>query len=324
MSERNERSIDTAAKAVMSAETASRRARALRQISSHTLRPALAALPVNAHTLPAARMVIDQVMRAVAPVLSGTAIEAVEDGPVRAEWVRGPRATRDDAAILYVHGGGFITGSARSYRGVTSRLSTATRLPVLAVDYRLAPENTYTAAASDVSKAHRLLREQGFTPDRIVIAGDSAGGYLATDFVIDSADRGRRCVAALLLFSPMADLALELAHRSGRRDALLDLATAHAAIAHLTDAPQQLRPGSGTPLPPTLIHASRDELFAADAIALADRLSAAGAPCDLRLWPDQMHVFHTLAALVPESRTAYRASGRFVIEALESPAAQAI
>ncbi|WP_063037745.1 alpha/beta hydrolase [Nocardia pseudovaccinii] len=320
----SEQTIGTAAKRVMSAETASRRARALRQISSHTLRPMLAALPVNAHTLPAARMVIDQVMRAVAPVLNGTAIEAVEDGPVRAEWVRGPRATRDDAAILYVHGGGFITGSARSYRGVTSRLSTATRLPVLTVDYRLAPENPYTAAASDVSAAYRVLREQGFAPDRIVIAGDSAGGYLATDFVIGSADRGRRCAAALLLFSPMADLALDLARRGGRRDALLDLATARAAVAHLADAPRQLRPRSGTPLPPTLIHASRDELFAADAIALADHWSAAGARCDLRLWARQMHVFHTLAALVPESRMAYRASGRFVIEALESPAAQAI
>lgn len=308
----------------MSAEPASLRARALRQISTHTVRPVVAALPVNAHTLPVARMVIDRVMRAVAPVLNGTEIEAVEYGPVRAEWVRGPRATRDDAAILYVHGGGFVAGSARSYRGVTSRLSTATRLPVLAVDYRLAPENPYPAAASDVSAAYHLLREQGFTPDRIVIAGDSAGGYLTTDFVIRSADRGRSCAAALLLFSPMADLALDLARGGDCRDALLDLATAHAAVAHLADAPRHLRPRSGTPLPPTLIHASRDELFAADAIALADRLGAAGARCDLRLWPHQMHVFHTLAALVPESRTAYRASGRFVIEALESPAAQAI
>ncbi|MEV4235764.1 hypothetical protein ACIBJI_15625 [Nocardia sp. NPDC050408] len=59
-------------------------------------------------------------------------------------------------------------------------------------------------------------------------------------------------------------------------------------------------------------------------IALADRLSAAGAHCDLRLWPRRMHAFHTLAALVPESRTAYRESGRFVIAAVESPAAQAI
>ncbi|MFX0577690.1 alpha/beta hydrolase [Nocardia nepalensis] len=324
MSERSNQTIDTAAKAVMSAEPASLRARALRQISSHIVRPVLTAIPVNEHTLPAARMVIDRIMRAVAPVLDGTAIEAIEDGSIRAEWVRGPHATRDDAAILYVHGGGFITGSARSYRGVTSRLSTATRLPVLAVDYRLAPENPYTAAASDVSTAYHLLRKRGFTPNRIVIAGDSAGGYLATDFVIDSADHGRSRAAALLLFSPMADLELDLARRCDGRDALLGLATARAAMAHLADAPRQLRPRSATPLPPTLIHASSDELFAADAIALADRLGTAGTRCDLRLWPHQMHVFHTLAALVPESRTAYRESGRFVTDVLESPAAQAI
>ncbi|MEV5833304.1 alpha/beta hydrolase [Nocardia sp. NPDC052112] len=308
----------------MTAEPASLRARALWQISSHTVRPVSAVIPVNEHTLPAARMIIDRVMRAVAPVLNGTVVETVESGPVHAEWVRGPRATRDDAAILYVHGGGFVAGSARSYRGVTSRLSTATRLPVLAVDYRLAPENPYTAAAADVSAAYHLLRERGFAPDRIVTAGDSAGGYLAADFVVGSADHGRRRAAALLLFSPMTDLALDLAHRGDGHDALFGLATARAAVAHLVDAPRQLRPRAGTPLPPTLIHASSDELFAADAVAFADRLSTAGARCDLRLWPRQMHVFHTLAALVPESRTVYRMSGRFVIDTLESTAAQAI
>ncbi|WP_141548159.1 alpha/beta hydrolase, partial [Nocardia farcinica] len=82
------------------------------------------------------------------------------------EWVRGPRATRTDAAILYLHGGGFVAGSAAGYRGVAARLSTATRLPVFTLDYRLAPEHPYPAAPEDIAAAFRWMLSRGHRPGR--------------------------------------------------------------------------------------------------------------------------------------------------------------
>ncbi|WP_169338160.1 alpha/beta hydrolase [Nocardia vinacea] len=275
--------------------------------------------PVSPNTLPFARVVIDRTMRSLAPVLRDTTIEPIVDGAVRGEWVHGPKASRTDAIILYVHGGGFIAGSVLSYRGVTSRLSTATRLPVFAVDYRLAPEHPFPAAPHDVARAYRWLRAR-YPAKHIVVAGDSAGGYLAADLAITNARNRSAAPAALLLFSPMTDLSLEIAasHEAADQDGIISVPVATAAIAHFTTDRLELRPAPGTSLPPTLIHTSDSELFAADAIALAERLRAAGAVCELEVWPDQMHVFHALPALVPEARTAYRAAARFVSDILDA------
>lgn len=295
------------------------RARTLRQASALTVRRLAERTPVSSNTLPLARVVIDRAMRSLAPVLRDTTVEPIVDGAVRGEWVRGPKASRTDAVILYVHGCGFIAGSAHSYRGVTSRLSTATRLPVFAVDYRLAPEHPFPAAPHDVARAYRWLLAR-YPAHRIVVAGDSAGGFLAADLAITNAHNRTPAPAALLLFSPMTDLGLEIAAGSAaaEQDGIISVPIAAAAIAHFTTDRLELLPRPGMSFPPTLIHASDSELFTADAIALSERLRAAGAVCELAVWPDQMHVFHAMPALVPEARTAYRAAARFVTDILDA------
>lgn len=299
------------------------RARYVRQLSALTARRLAELAPVNTYTLPAARAIIDQTLRAAAPTLRGTSIDRVRAGTIAGEWVRGPRAVRTDAVVLYVHGGGFVAGSAAGYRGVASRLSTATRLPVFTLDYRLAPEHPYPAAPRDVAAAFRWLATQGHRPDRIVIAGDSAGGFLTADFALTHARNGFPSPAALVLFSPMADLSLALAagFEGAAAEGLLSAGLSRRAVAHFTPAPYDLRPLRGMPLPPALIHTSDTEFFGGDGVALAERWAAAGAVCELRVWRDQMHAFQVLPALVPESRLAYRAAARFVATVLDTTAA---
>ncbi|MQY17625.1 alpha/beta hydrolase [Nocardia macrotermitis] len=295
------------------------RARAVRRGCALTVRPLAALAPVDARTLQLARPVIDQMLRTAAPMLRGTQLEQLRmitaDGKqIRGEWVRGPRVTDADRVVLYVHGGGFVAGSAAAYRGVVSRLSTATRMPVFSVDYRLAPEYPFPAAAQDVSAAYRQLLARVGSADRIVVAGDSAGGFLAAQLAIELARTGQAPPAALVLFSPMTDLSLSLAadHPGARREGLLSIPVSRKAIAQFTSDPLDLRPEPGMRLPPALIHTSDAEFFGADAAVLAQRWSATGAPCDLQIWPDQMHVFQALPALIPESRLAYRAAARFI------------
>ncbi|GAD86073.1 alpha/beta hydrolase [Nocardia asteroides] len=304
----------------MTGERGSLRARAVRQLSALTAGRLAALAPVNAYTLPPSRLLIEQVLRAGAPPLRGTTTEAVAEAGVRGEWVRGPRAERADAAVLYVHGGGFVAGSAFGYRGVASRLSTATQLPVFTLDYRLAPEHPFPAAPCDVAAAFRWLTSLGYPPGRIVVAGDSAGGFLAAHLAIENAAAGGPQPGALVLFSPMADLRLALAagHPGAHRDGLLSEQVARRAIAHFTDAPFALRPLDGMRLPPLLVHTGATEYFRADAEQLAHTWLATGAPCELRVWPDQMHAFQTLPSVVPESRTAYRAAARFVADHLRT------
>ncbi|WP_280493363.1 alpha/beta hydrolase [Nocardia asiatica] len=305
----------------MTPDPVSLRARALHRGLAPLAPRLMATVPVNAHTLPVMRSLVDQVMRAAAPVLRGSIVEPVTRGPVRGEWVIGPRVHRTDAALLYVHGGGFIVGSPPGYRGLTSRLSAVTGLPVFAVDYRLAPEHRFPAAVHDVAAAYTALLDQGLAAERIVVAGDSAGGFLAADFAFTHAVHGRTSPAAMVLLAPMTDLSLRTARRAAHRDPLLSATVASAAVAQFTDQPLQLRPRPGTPLPPTLIHASDEEFFAADATELAARLHSAGAECQLHTWSRQMHVFHALPAFIPECRAAYRAIGRFITSRLEQAAA---
>ncbi|MFD4352502.1 alpha/beta hydrolase [Nocardia sp. NPDC058518] len=303
----------------MTIERGSLRARTVRQVSAFTVGQLAALTPVNAYTLPPSRLLIEQALRAGAPPLRATTTEPVDEDGIRGEWVRGPRADRCDAVVLYIHGGGFVAGSALGYRGVASRLSTATRLPVFTLDYRLAPEHPFPAAPADVAAAFRWLTRR-YRADRIVVAGDSAGGFLAAHLAVENARAGLPEPGALVLFSPMADLSLAIAigHENEHRDGLLSTQIARQAIAAFTTEPFELRPVPGMRLPPTLIHASDTEYFGADATVLASRWRDTGAHCELQVWPDQMHAFQTLPIVVPESRTAYRAAARFVAAHLDT------
>ncbi|MFE6921373.1 alpha/beta hydrolase [Nocardia sp. NPDC057663] len=289
------------------------------------MRPLAAAIPVNAVTLPMARLAIDAAMWVVGPSLAGTVVDRVDDGAVHGEFVVGPKATRADAVILYVHGGGFVAGSVAAYRGVASRLSTATRTRVFVVDYRLAPEYPSPCAQLDVARAYRWLLRRGYAPDRIMIAGDSAGGFLAADLVFANARLRVPAAGGLVLFSPMADLGLRIAHTGNRnRDGVISYALSAKAVAHFTSEHLELRPERGLELPPTLIQTGSAEYFAADAVELTDRLRQAGAQCELQVWPDQMHVFQVMPALAPEARFAFGAAGRFITSLLDTEAASAV
>src|SRR5215469_13295451 len=105
------------------------------------------------------------------------AVEPVTANGVRAEWTSTPHAERD-AAILYLHGGGFVIGSLDSHRHLVSEAGRAAQVWTLALDYRLAPEHPFPAAVEDALAGYRFLLSRGYRAERVAIAGDSAGGGL--------------------------------------------------------------------------------------------------------------------------------------------------
>ncbi len=308
------------------------RSRGAAALSSVTLRQISAMLPPErAWGLWASRQIVARVMDAFGPSLAGTRVEHVDmqmpDGRrVVGEWVYGTGVATGDKCVYYVHGSGYALCSPRTHRRLTSWLSRLTGLPVFSVDYRLAPRHRFPTAADDVRAGWDWLQDQhGLSPERMVIAGDSAGGHLAVDLLLQP-DVAHP--SAVVLMSPLFDITFELARTREElrrdpairvRDAerLVGLYWAGTDIAHprLT-----LDVARGRLLPPALVQAGGAEMLVADSRTLAADISAAGGDCELQVWPDQVHVFQALPRLTPEAVPAMREVASFVSAALRDNA----
>ncbi len=304
------------------------RSRGAAAISTVTLRPISAVLPPErAWGLWAARQIVARVMDTLGPSLAGTQVEHVDvrmpgGGRLIGEWVLAAGVRRGNRAIYYVHGSGYALCSPRTHRRLTAWLSALTGLPVFVVDYRLAPRHRFPSAATDVRTGWDWLTDQhGLTPQRLVIAGDSAGGHLAVDMLLHSEGAHP---AAMVLMSPLIDLSFELsrAREALRRDPAIRVRDAKRLVklycteTDLAHPRLTLDVARGRPMPPTLVQAGGAEMLVADARRLAADICAAGGECELQVWPDQVHVFQALPRLTPEASAAMRHIARFVAESL--------
>jgi epsilon-lactone hydrolase len=306
------------------------RSRSAALVSMVTLRQVSAVLPPERPWgLWLSRKIVARVMDTFGPSLAGTTVQPVDtvlpDGRrVVGEWVsaRGARSTA--GAIYYVHGSGYTLCSPRTHRRLTSWLSRLTGLPVFAVDYRLAPRHRFPTAADDVRASWDWLTAQ-LPPERIVIAGDSAGGHLTVDLLLQP-EIAASGPAALVLFSPLVDLTLGLARAREelRRDPAIravDAARLVALYSRGVDPAHRrltLNVAGGPALPPTLIQAGGAEMLLADARHLAADIRTGGGSCELQVWPDQVHVFQALPRLSPEAAKAMRHVARFINTSLQA------
>ncbi|MEU7216729.1 alpha/beta hydrolase [Nocardia iowensis] len=288
------------------------------------LRPLNNVVPMNAPGVWFARKLVATFMAVGGPVPRGTAVTPVRSGAVRGEWVRAPGVSFGSRAIYYIHGSGYVICSARTHRGLAAQLSRKTGLPVFLTDYRLAPEHRFPAAADDVEAGYRWLLDRGYAANDLVIAGDSAGGHLALDLLIENERRRLPQPAGVVMFSPLFDLTLRLAAEQERRqrDPLISAKAAsrmpRAYTRGLPDDTPRLRltVPDGLDLPPMLVQVGGTEMLSADARALCEMVRAAGGSCELEVWPGQVHVFQALPTLVPEADQALTRAADFLRAAL--------
>ena len=139
------------------------------------------------------------------PVAAGVEVEPATVGGVKGEWVRARHARRD-AALLYLHGGGYLLGSPKSHRHLAALLSEASDLPVFLPHYRLAPEHPFPAAVDDAVAAYEGLVQSQIVPQKIAIAGDSAGGGLTLATLVALRDKADTMPVCAVAISPWADL----------------------------------------------------------------------------------------------------------------------
>jgi epsilon-lactone hydrolase len=249
----------------------------------------------------------------------------VDAGGVAGWFITTP-ASRPDRDVLFLHGGGYVTGSAALYRHFTWRIATAARARVLAIDYRLAPEHPFPAALEDALVAYRFLVAGRTDPRRTAVVGDSAGGGLALALLLRLRDDGLELPAAAIALSPWTDLALTGASFSSneKSDPMLSAADARLfADCYLAGADPRnpyASPLYGNPagLPPTLIHVGSDEILHDDAVRMAQILRAAGCHAEIEVWPRMPHVWHLFAPALPEAMQAIANIGAFADQVLPS------
>lgn len=215
---------------------------------------------------------------------------------------------RSNRVILHLHGGGYVIGSNRMYREFGSRLSRATRAPILVPHYRLAPEDPYPAAVQDAIAAYRWLLDEGFAAPGITIAGDSAGGGLAVATLMAARDAGLPRPGAAVFISPWTDLELSGASCTPGviDDPIMDAGNlARMALAY---APTDLRNplvsplhGTVTSFPPCFLAVGTRELLLDDSRRLRSALGAAGVEVEYLEGAGLIHCWPVMVPNAPES-----------------------
>lgn len=234
--------------------------------------------------------------------------------------------SRARRAVLYLHGGAFLTCGLNTHRSLVTRLSDVSDAVILNVGYRMLPAFGLTDSIQDALDGLHWLRRNGYDWPSIAVAGDSAGGYLALVTTPELIRSFGRSPAGVATISPLTDLdpKRKLAHRNARRCAMftgsaLTMFNEYLTRRGLNPRLAQSRPvppvdADLTRMPPVTIHASTDELLLADAELMYRRLGRAGIRCDLHLWRGQIHDFPLAADVLPEGRRALRYLGDFVKE----------
>lgn len=254
------------------------------------------------------------------PIPKDVKIETVDAGGVPAEWQTAPGA-KEDRVLLYFHGGGMVLGSPNTHRLFTVTLGQLTKMRVLSVDYRLAPENPHPAQLEDCTTAYKWLLSTGIKPKNIVIAGDSAGGNLTLTTLLKLRDDGIPLPAGAVCLSPATDW-------TGSDESFFENAETDPVLADVGLfwwIPAFL--GGADPsdplispicadlkgLPPLLLQASTSEMLFGGCRGLVDRAKAAGVNASLQTWDDMPHVWQSFGLYeLPEAKEAIAKIGEFV------------
>lgn len=252
-----------------------------------------------------------EMLRYMHPKNKSVELKEAEGCPLPGKWAI-PADCLPGKALLYTHGGAYVSGSPSTHEPLICRLAEQCRLPVFAYEYRLAPEFPYPAALEDAAAAYAYLLGQGFAAQDVALCGDSAGGGLTLALTMKLRDEGKELPAALAVLSPWTDLTESLdSHYSNTAadpvissEELREMALLYAGGADLHTPYISPLYGDFTGFPPTLIHVGSDEVLLDDSRELALRMQAQGVEVDIDVYEGMWHVWHMFD--VEEARTAIR------------------
>lgn len=253
----------------------------------------------------AMRAAVDEMSQSQ-PVSDGVHIDGGTLGGVETELLRS-EGCQDGIALIYIHGGAFITGSAGDSRGYASNLAAQTCFPVWTLSYRCCPEHPFPAAPDDCFSVYRAIVDSH--PDwNIVLVGESAGATLCLDVAILARREHVRMPDLLCLFSPLTELAEELSSRRFnaendhcvRADINTDMKRLYCPEADSTDELLSPLRTDFAGFPPMQITVDSGEILLDDALCLARRAKEAGVDVHLSVFDGCFHAFPTTGTVTEE------------------------
>jgi monoterpene epsilon-lactone hydrolase len=235
------------------------------------------------------------------------------------EWVVAPDAD-PDLRLLYLHGGGFVSGSGAHYLALAGHISAAAQCAVLLIDYRLAPEHRFPASIDDCICAHEWMIASGpYGPapaTATFIAGDSAGGGLTLATLLALRDRGWPLPTAGIPLSACTDLTLASDSIRSEEDPICS-ARSMPVFAELYLGEADPRNPLASPvfatytgIPPLLIQVGEHEMLRDDSLRVAAKARSDGVEVKLEVWPGMVHVFQVRE--LPESYEAIEHIAQFM------------
>ena len=242
------------------------------------------------------------------------------DQPMKGEWISPPNFSKGGRVIYYLHGGGYVSGSAKSCRPITATLSRCLTARVFALDYRLTPEHHFPAALEDALAGYRWLVSLGIDPHRMAVAGDSAGGGLALALVMRLRDLGENLPACIVGMSPWTDMtgSGDSIVVNSERDPMFvaeDMeryASLYLGSQSRKDPLASPLHGDFTDLPPLLCHVGETECLLDDARQVHAKMLAAGGSSQLRIFKEVPHVWQFGTPFVPEARESLQEIADFI------------
>ena len=239
---------------------------------------------------------------------------------IDATWLKTP-GINNDHVVLYLHGGGYVTGSFNTHKDLVYKLSKESKCRVITIEYGLAPEHPYPKGLNDAATIYKwLISEEKIKPNKLIIAGDSAGGGLTLVTLLKLRDLGAPLPAAGVCLSPWTDLTFtgESYHDKSISDPGITLDglmfDARLYIGDNESTNPYISPvyADLTGLPPLLIHVGTVEKLFNDSTRIADNAKKAGVDVTLKIWQDMIHVFQAYSVLISEGHESIVEIGNFI------------
>lgn len=270
---------------------------------------------------------IDQASARLNKIPSGVKVNGFNIGGMYAELIN-PEGAKRDKIVMYIHGGGFISGSCHTHRMHAIKFARLCGAKMLLFDYRLAPEHPFPAAVDDCLKAYNWLLQRGYEPANIMVMGESAGATLTLSTLVALKDQRIELPKAAVSISPVTDLTCQADSftTNFKKDvAPMNSWTIWTGFYIAGNDPHHpwLSPlmADLTGLPPIMIQVGTHEIHLDDARNFAVKAQESGVEVTLQTWDGMVHAFPLLAPLFPEARQAMEEIGIYIRGHLESVAA---
>ncbi|WP_222020496.1 alpha/beta hydrolase [Rhizobium laguerreae] len=223
--------------------------------------------------------------------------------------------------ILYIHGGGFSSGSIRTHSLLAGSLAKAASSDVFLIDYRLMPEYGYPAQINDALTAYRWLLDNGYRSENVIVAGDGAGGNIAIETVLRQMRAAKPLPAAVIALSPITDLAAtgDSMTSNAKSDPLVSkmsiesLRKTYLGSRSPTDPQASPLYADMTGFPPLLLQVGAGEVLLDDTLRLADKARQAGVDVTTEVWPGMPHQWQLFPSLLDDADRSSKNIAEFAI-----------